>query len=81
MLFGSEFGNNSLALPILKIGIMIQAVFGLGSPSLTMSGFKKIKSYQCFSGTFYKHFLKYNADSTVWYCRSSNGNNYCSFLD
>jgi len=41
MLFGAEFGNNSLALPILTVGIMIQAIFGLGSPSLTMSGFQK----------------------------------------
>ena len=34
--FWIKFGNNSLALPILTVGIMIQAIFGLGSPSLTM---------------------------------------------
>jgi O-antigen/teichoic acid export membrane protein len=41
MLFGSEF-DNGLALEILSIGIMIQAFFGLGSSSLTMSGFSNL---------------------------------------
>jgi len=41
MLFGSEF-DNALALKILATGIMIQAFFGLGSSSLTMSGFSNI---------------------------------------
>ena len=41
MLFGSEF-DNGLALKILSIGIMIQAFFGLGSSSLTMSGFSNL---------------------------------------
>ena len=41
MLFGSEF-DNGLALKILTVGIMIQAFFGLGSSSLTMSGFSNL---------------------------------------
>ncbi len=41
MLFGNEF-DNGLALKILSVGIMIQAFFGLGSSSLTMSGFSNI---------------------------------------
>tara|TARA_B100000427_G_scaffold142558_1_gene118734 strand:- start:333 stop:1859 length:1527 start_codon:yes stop_codon:yes gene_type:complete len=42
MLFDFEYKNKDLfALPILTIGIMIQAIFGLGSSSLTMSGFQK----------------------------------------
>jgi O-antigen/teichoic acid export membrane protein len=41
MLFGNEF-DNGLALKILSIGIMIQAFFGLGSSSLTMSGFSNL---------------------------------------
>ena len=38
---GSEF-DNGLALKILTVGIMIQAFFGLGSSSLTMSGFSNL---------------------------------------
>ena len=41
MLFGNEF-DNGLALKILSTGIMIQAFFGLGSSSLTMSGFSNL---------------------------------------
>ena len=41
MLFGSEF-DNGLALKILTAGIMVQAFFGLGSSSLTMSGFSNL---------------------------------------
>ena len=57
MLFGSEFGNNSLALPILTVGIMIQAVFGLGSPSLTMSGFQKYNLINALVALFTNIFL------------------------
>jgi O-antigen/teichoic acid export membrane protein len=44
MLFGSEF-NNGLALQILTLGIMMQAFFGLGSSSLTMSGFSNLNLF------------------------------------
>ena len=44
MLFGSEF-DNGLALRILATGIMIQAFFGLGSSSLTMSGFSNVNLF------------------------------------
>ena len=57
MLFGSEFGNNSLALPVLTVGIMIQAVFGLGSPSLTMSGFQKYNLINALVALFTNIFL------------------------
>jgi O-antigen/teichoic acid export membrane protein len=57
MLFGSEFGNNALALPILTVGIMIQAVFGLGSPSLTMSGFQKYNLINALVALFTNIFL------------------------
>ncbi len=57
MLFGSEFGNNSLALPILTVGIMIQAIFGLGSPSLTMSGFQKYNLINALVALFTNIFL------------------------
>ena len=57
MLFGSEFGNNSLALPILTVGIMTQAIFGLGSPSLTMSGFQKYNFINALVALFTNIFL------------------------
>ena len=38
LLFGSEF-NNSLSLKVLLIGIFAQTIFGLGSSTLTMSGY------------------------------------------
>ena len=57
MLFGSEFGNDSLALPVLTVGIMIQAVFGLGSPSLTMSGFQKYNLINALVALFTNIFL------------------------
>ena len=48
MLFGNEF-NNNFALQILTTGVMIQALFGLGSSSLTMSGLQK---YNLINGFF-----------------------------
>ena len=48
MLFGSEF---------LTVGIMIQAVFGLGSPSLTMSGFQKYNLINALVALFTNIFL------------------------
>jgi len=44
MLFGNEF-DNELALRILATGIMIQAFFGLGSSSLSMSGFSNVNLF------------------------------------
>jgi O-antigen/teichoic acid export membrane protein len=41
MIFGSEF-NDFTSLRILVIGMMVQTFFGLGSSSLTMSGFSRI---------------------------------------
>ena len=57
MLFGAEFSNNSLALSILTTGIMVQALFGLGSPSLTMSGFQKYNLINALIALFTNIFL------------------------
>ncbi len=60
MLFGSEFGDNSnslFALSILATGILIQAIFGLGSPSLTMSGFQKYNFINALVALFINIFL------------------------